>query len=69
MIREAHRREILERLRIMRRHKTLYEKSRQNFIDALIEAHEDPRHATHKELGDLVGLSRQRITQLLEKED
>jgi len=69
VIKEEYRRKILERLRIMRRHRTLYDKSRQNFIDALIEAHENPRHATHKELGDLVGLSRQRITQLLEKED
>lgn len=69
MIREVHRNNILERLKIMRRHETLHKKSKQNFIDALRAAHEDPRHASHQELADLVGLSRQRITQLLEEKE
>lgn len=67
MIREARRNSILNKLKIMRRHKSLYEKSRREFIQELREANIES--ASHLELGRLVDLSRQRITQLLEKED
>ena len=68
MIRERHRIEILHRLKLMRRHKSLYEKSKENFIAALREAYEDDASPSHDELGKLVGLSRQRITNILRGE-
>lgn len=48
----------------MRRHKYLYDKSRQEFLQELKEANLES--SSHLELGKLVGLSRQRITQLIQ---
>jgi len=68
MIRERHRNEILIAQRTMRRFETIARNSRRKFYGILIEAHSEG--ATPTELAKLVGLSFQRIKQIVyEKED
>lgn len=64
MIKEARRESILNKLRAMRRNKTIYENSRLSFIEELKAANLES--ASHLELSKLVGISRQRITQLIQ---
>lgn len=63
MIKEADRRDILERRKIMRRHLTLYQNARDNFHSSLQYAHS--RGATPTELAKLVNLSFSRIKQIV----
>lgn len=67
MIREQHRREILQRKRTMRRFDTLAKSARWHYYEKIREAH--AAGATPTELSKLLGLSISRTKQILYKED
>jgi len=63
LIRERHRRELLKARKTERRFKTAHSHAQNDFWKIIREAHEEGAQA--QELADLVGLSIQRIKQIL----
>ncbi len=64
MIKEERRRSLLKKQAEMRRAETRLDTARKNFRDELESASRDDK-SSYQELGAIVGLSRQRIHQLI----
>jgi hypothetical protein len=68
VIKEKDRREMLARRKIMRRHQTLYKKSKQDFYDSVITSWKNG--GMPLEISKLLELSVQRVKQIIyDKED